>query len=145
MTTSSRLDRPRWSTLPISFILLSLLALAALGTAHAADQASVHIKLDQVGYLPGAPKLAVVTATAKTFAVKRASDNATVFKGTLGAATPDADTGDSVQLADFTTLRLPGTYYLDVPGVGRSWTFSIRRDVFSRAYYLAMRAFYGQR
>jgi len=113
--------------------------------AYAAEEGSLQIKLDQVGYLPGAPKLAVVTATARTFAVKRASDNATVFKGTLGVATLDTDTGDSVQLADFTTLRLPGIYYLDVPGVGRSWTFSIRRDVFSRAYYLAMRAFYGQR
>lgn len=145
MTTSSRLDRPRWSTLPISLILLSVVLLGSAQLAYAAEEGSLQIKLDQVGYLPGAPKLAVVTATAKTFAVKRASDNATVFKGTLGAATLDADTGDSVQLADFTTLRLPGTYYLDVPGVGRSWTFSIRRDVFSRAYYLAMRAFYGQR
>ena len=145
MTTSSRLDRPRWSTLPISLILLSVVLLGSAQLAYAAEEGSLQIKLDQVGYLPGAPKLAVVTATARTFAVKRASDNATVFKGTLGVATLDTDTGDSVQLADFTTLRLPGIYYLDVPGVGRSWTFSIRRDVFSRAYYLAMRAFYGQR
>jgi endoglucanase len=145
MTTSSSLVRPRWSTLPISFILLSVVLLGLAQFAYAAEEVSLQIKLDQVGYLPGAPKLAVVTAAAKTFAVKRASDNATVFKGTLGAATLDADTGDSVQLADFTTLRLPGSYYLDVPGVGHSWTFSIRRDVFSRAYYLAMRAFYGQR
>ena len=50
-----------------------------------------------------------------------------------------------MQIADFTRLRQAGTYYLDVPGVGRSWTFSIGRDVFSRPYYLAMRAFYGQR
>jgi endoglucanase len=57
----------------------------------------------------------------------------------------DADTGDSVQIADFTKLHEAGTYYLDVPGVGRSWTFSIRRDVFLHTYYLAMRAFYGQR
>ncbi len=144
MTTSS-LFRVRFSSLPISLILLSLLTLAATGTAFAANDATVQIKVDQVGYLPGAPKLAVVTAPAKTFDVKRASDNATVFKGTLGAPTLDADTGDSVQLADFSNLRVAGTYYLDVPGVGHSWTFSIRRDVFSRTYYLAMRAFYGQR
>jgi endoglucanase len=86
-----------------------------------------------------------VTGAGTTFEVKRASDNVVVFKGTLGAASQDEDTGDSVQIADFTKLREAGTYYLDVPGVGRSWTFAIKRDVFSHTYYLAMRAFYGQR
>ena len=57
----------------------------------------------------------------------------------------DAETGDSVQAADFSKLAESGTYYLEVPGVGRSWTFSIGPDVYSRTYYLAMRAFYGQR
>jgi endoglucanase len=89
--------------------------------------------------------VAVVTAAATTFEVKRASDNVTVYKGTLGPPSLDADSGDSVQIADFTKLHQPGTYYLDVPGVGRSWVFSIQRDVFSHTYYLAMRAFYGQR
>lgn len=111
----------------------------------AADNKSAQIKLDQVGYLPDSPKLALVTTQASTFEVKRAPDNGTAFKGELTPATQDADTGDSVQIADFSKLKEPGTYYLDVPGVGRSWTFSIRPDVFSRTYYLAMRAFYGQR
>jgi endoglucanase len=145
MTTFSRLCRACFSVFPISLILLSVALLASAQSACAAEEGSLQIKVDQVGYLPTAPKLAVVTATAKTFTVKRASDNATVFKGTLSPPTLDADTGDSVQLADFSNLRVPGTYYLDVPGVGRSWTFSIGRDVFSRTYYLAMRAFYGQR
>jgi endoglucanase len=122
-----------------------LMFIEMMGTANGADAKSVQIKLDQVGYLPGSPKLAAVTAPAKTFAVKRASDNAAVFKGELGPASLDADTGDSVQIADFSTLREAGTYFLDVPGVGQSWAFSIRPDVFSRTYYLAMRAFYGQR
>jgi len=114
-------------------------------TACATEPASAQIKVDQVGYLPASAKIAVVTAPATHFEVKRASDDSTVFQGELGPATPDVDTGDSVQLADFSKLREPGTYYLNVPGVGRSWTFSIRRDVFSHTYYLAMRAFYGQR
>jgi endoglucanase len=87
----------------------------------------------------------MVTGTARTFEVKRASDNVTVFKGKLGPAIADADTGDAVQTADFTKLRREGTYYLDVPGVGRSWTFAIQKGVFLRTYYLALRAFYGQR
>jgi endoglucanase len=77
--------------------------------------------------------------------VKRASDGTTTFKGSFGPPAFDADTGDSVQAADFSKLAESGTYYLEVPGVGRSWTFSIGPDVYSRASYLAMRAFYGQR
>jgi endoglucanase len=118
---------------------------AMINDARAAESRSVQIKLDQVGYLPDSAKLALVTAQASTFEVKRVSDDGTVFTGELSPATQDADTGDSVQIADFSKLKESGTYYLDVPGVGKSWTFSIRPDVFSRTYYLAMRAFYGQR
>lgn len=117
----------------------------AARTAYAADSATLHIKVDQVGYLPSGPKVAVVTQSAQTFEVKRAGDHTTVFKGTLSQGKPNSDTGDSVQVADFTNLKEAGTYYLQVPGVGRSWTFSIKPDVFSRTYYLTMRAFYGQR
>ena len=138
-----RAPRP---ALLICLILLSFFFFAgAGGRAYGKEDASTQIKVDQVGYLPAASKVAVVTAAAISFEVKRASDNAMVFKGSLEPATRDPDSGDSVQLADFTNLRQPGTYYLEVPGVGRSWPFSIRRDVYSRTYYLAMRAFYGQR
>ena len=129
----------------IWLLLVLMFSLGVAGKAGGAEAGSVQIKVDQVGYLPDAGKLAVVTAPGTTFEVKRASDNGVVFKGTLGAASQDKDTGDSVQIADFTKLREPGTYYLDVPGVGRSWTFAVKRDVYSHTYYLAMRAFYGQR
>jgi endoglucanase len=125
--------------------LLLLLCIGMIQTAYPAENASAQIKLDQVGYPPASTKIAVVTAPAIRFEVKRATDDSTVFQGELGPAVQDADTGDSVLLADFSKLREPGTYYLKVPGVGRSWTFSIRQDVFSHIYYLAMRAFYGQR
>ena len=128
----------------VSLMVLLAFLIAILGQAFG-DETRIQIKVDQVGYLSSAPKIALVTVAAKTFEVKRATSGVAVFKGTLGAASLDADTGDSVQIADFTKLNDPGTYYLDVPGVGRSWTFSIRPDVFSHTYYLAMRAFYGQR
>ncbi len=113
--------------------------------ADSGQRASIDIKVDQVGYLAQAPKIAIVSAPAQTFDVKRASDNISVFHGKLGATAADSDTGDQVEAADFSGLRQPGSYYLDVPGVGRSWAFSIGPDVFSRTYYLATRAFYGQR
>lgn len=124
-----------------------LLLLFACAAVLCADPPVTDIKVDQAGYLPTAPKIAFVAAKkpAKTFVVKRTTDDKIVLKGELSSATADADSGDHVQEADFSKLKKPGTYYLQVPGVGRSWGFAIAKDVYSRAWYLAMRSFYGQR
>lgn len=141
----------RWFRTRIPGLYLLTLALM-LSTSpmlcRAADAASTTIKLDQVGYLPNAPKVALVASSnssVQTYALRRTSDNQVVFQGKLGAAAHDANTGDDVRAADFSSFRKPGRYYLEVPGVGRSWDFSIDFNVYSHAYYLAMRAFYGQR
>ena len=122
------------------------LLLLACSVAFAAEP-TLEIKLDQAGYLPEAPKIAVVAAAkpAAEFLVRRSAGDAVALRGKLSAALPDADSGDAVQLADFSKLAGPGRYYLEVPGVGRSWNFSIGIDVYRRAYYLAMRSYYGQR
>ena len=145
MIDSGRGSQSILSVMRIGIFLVCFASLATIQNIGAQESRSVQIKLDQVGYLPTGTKLALVTAQASTFEVKRTSDDTTVFKGELSRPNQDADTGDSVQIADFSQMKESGTYYLDVPSVGKSWTFSIRPDVFARTYYLAMRAFYGQR
>jgi endoglucanase len=112
---------------------------------HGAETAQLTIKVDQVGYPLDGPKVALVSETAATFEVRRSSDNVAVFKGKLTAAKADPDTGDKVQAADFSALKQAGRYYLEIPGVGRSWNFAVGPDVFEHTYYMAMRGFYGQR
>jgi len=113
----------------------------------AAAAPTTEIKVDQVGYLPAAPKIAFVVSDKATgeFAVRRKRDDSIAFKGMLSAAVLDPDSNDGVRTADFTTLNEKGAFYLDVAGVGRSWSFAIGQDVYARAFYLTMRAFYGQR
>ena len=101
--------------------------------------AATNIKVDQVGYLPSAPKIALIDATAtgsspaQNFALKRSSDDAVVFQGKLSAPGHDSNSGDQVQAADFSAVRKSGRYYIDVPGVGRSWNFAIGpRRLFAR-------------
>jgi endoglucanase len=123
-------------------ILLLAIAVPAFAAAPTTE-----IKIDQAGYLNGAPKVAFVSSksAATEFTVRRAKDNAVAFRGKLAAPADDADSGDRVQAADFTKLARSGKYYLDVPGIGRSWDFEIGPNVDSRAWYLAMRSYYGQR
>ncbi len=109
--------------------------------------ATAEIKVDQVGYLAGAKKVAMVVskAAAGEFTVRRAGDGGVALRGTLGAPVDDPDTGDRVQAADFSTVTAPGKYYVEIADVGRSWEFAIGPDVYGRAWYLAMRSYYGQR
>ncbi len=126
-----------------------LLAWSALQGANIAAE----IKINQVGYLPEGTKFAMIVS-AKTdekghpsgfFLVRRVGNDSVAFRSSLGASAFDADTGDQVQPADFSKLKENGTFYLDVPGVGKSWNFRIAPDVFLRTYYLAARSYYGQR
>ena len=117
-----------------STAILLLLAGRVLAAGAAAE-----IKVDQVGYLTGAPKVALVAVAASQnapteFTVKRAGDGGIAMRGTLGAAAADADSGDRVQAADFSKLTAAGRYYVDVTGVGRSWEFAIGPDVYDAGH-----------
>jgi len=98
-----------------------------------------------VGYPLDGPKVALVSIPAKTFQLHRAADGGVVFQGNLAQAQADALSGDQVQAADFSSFHKAGRYYLEIPGLGRSWSFTISKNVFEHTYYLAMRGFYGQR
>jgi endoglucanase len=121
------------------------LLLFPASAARGSDSASTAIKVDQVGYPLDGPKVALVSIPAKTFQLHRAADGGVVFQGNLAQAQADALSGDQVQAADFSSFHKAGRYYLEIPGLGRSWSFTISKNVFEHTYYLAMRGFYGQR
>src|SRR5450830_1092659 len=112
------------------------LLLAVLGVliapAPVSEPPSVAIKVDQVGYLTDGSKVAFVASSspASAFAVRRAADGKVVFYGVPAAPVDDADSGDRVQALDFSAVRTPGSYYLEVPGVGGSWPFAIGGDTY---------------
>jgi endoglucanase len=126
---------------------MKLLVCAMTAASAFAVSPTTAIKVDQVGYLDTMPKLALIVArdAPREFLIRRTSSDAVAFRGALSAAADDPDSGDRVQTADFSKLTEPGKYYVEVPGVGRSWNFSIGPDVYSRGWYLAMRSYYGQR
>ncbi len=134
-----------FSTNALGAMTILCTALASLAATPTTD-----IKVDQAGYLPELPKLAMVVEqggrhATGTFTVNKSSDRSVAFTGTLGLASSDNDSGDAVQSADFSSVHQIGSFYIDVPGVGRSWDFQIAPNAFDHVYYLAMRSYYGQR
>jgi endoglucanase len=151
-----------------SLVAMVLLWLGALPAAAAQPQGQarsesvrvIGVEVDQVGYLPETTKLATVSmpagtsaapagvaalAAATRFTVRRATNDAAVFEGTLAPAVDEPDSGDRVRIADFSAFREAGTFYIAAPPIGRSPDFTIAAHVYARTWYLAMRAFYGQR
>ncbi|WP_296952925.1 glycoside hydrolase family 9 protein [uncultured Massilia sp.] len=122
---------------------LAVLA-ALLGAAQGAAQGTDAIQVNQLGFLPGARKLAVVAvadgAAAARFAVRDAAGR-TVLAGPLGAATTWAPSGQPVRVADFSALRTPGTYRIAVDGVGESTPFPVSADAYRALDAAAVRAY----
>ena len=109
-------------------------------------QYSDHLKVCQVGYLVDETKIAVLTAKpqGKVF-VRNSQNDEIVASLPVGAASLDSDTGDSVRLIDLTEVSKPGRYYLEMPGVGRSFDFSVGNEIFTRPFQLSMLFYTGQR
>jgi endoglucanase len=136
-------------TISTRFILglygILCLFLAKLGVSQAASVDNILI--DQVGYLPHSPKIAVVlhaTDNAQFFVLTNPGYEV-VFAGNLEHKAYDSDSGDTVQISDFSAVVEEGSYVLNVAAMGNSFSFSVGSDIYRRPYYLNLRSFYGMR
>ena len=102
---------------PCGFALVSVLTVLGPFVAQAAD---ADVKVSSIGYLPSRVKRASVTTGGTQFTLVREADGSAAMSGTLAAAKTDPDTSQSIAIADFSQVTESGSYYVDVPGVGRS-------------------------
>lgn len=114
----------------------------------AAAQGGNHrIQLNQVGFYPAAPKLAIITGktAATTFSITTAGGRTPVYTGRLSAEKFSRYSSTVTKWADFSGLKTPGRYVLSVPGVGRSYPFYIADTVFAGVTRSVLKAFYFTR
>jgi endoglucanase len=122
-----------------ALVLAALLLLGAAGSPTA-------VRVDQVGYRPRHPKVALVAAGASTFAVKDVRTGAVVFEGRASPpAPPDPASGDRVAALDFTPLVTPGTYTVTAAGADPSPAFAIAENVYAGLFRAVLRVFAAQR
>jgi endoglucanase len=130
-------------------VLPIFLAVAATAAPAASQAPSGHIHLDQIGFYPGAPKVAVVeggAAAGGRFFVTTPALEDTVLSGRLSDARAGQFEGeDSTRVADFSALSAPGRYVVLVPGVGYSYLFTVAPRVHEDLARGVLKAFYFQR
>jgi endoglucanase len=115
------------------------------GSSKPASAGGNRIYLNQIGFLPDSSKVATVSTRAGSFLVRSLKDNFVALRSTLSAQRLDNASGDSVQSADFSTLKVPGEYRVELDSGVSGDSFLIRKDVYDNALLLTMRSFYGQR
>lgn len=101
------------------------------------------IRLNQLGYLPAAQKIAVAPGiTATTFSIVD-SNNIEVLSGNLTAAQTWEPALESVKLADFSSLTKTGNYKIRVADIEAS--FSISDSAYNALNAAAIKAYYFNR
>ncbi|HDR51923.1 MAG TPA: endoglucanase, partial [Mariniphaga anaerophila] len=103
---------------------------------------SFPVHLNSIGFLPEYKKTAVIPHQCETFKVIDAENGKEVFSGKTTGPEFQKDVNQNVWTSDFSALKSPGKYYVEVPGVGKSTSFEIADDVYNFATKTSYRAFY---
>lgn len=143
----------------LCFLFLHPLILVCLFGADVLFEPS--IRLDQFGYLPESPKVAIISEPVEgfnapgnylpgeIFEVREWFTENTVYADSLVAWKNGAihtQSGDKGKWFDFSPVKVPGTYYLyDIDNDVASYPFVIADDVYNGVLKTALRTFFIQR
>ena len=111
------------------------------------DQNADSIRINQLGYYPDSPKIAVIVDAVEfeNFKVVSKDGMETVLKGKLSDPIQWDLAGESVKLADFSDLKKAGSYTIYVEGLGYSYPFDIAPNVLEEAFKASVKSLYYQR
>jgi endoglucanase len=127
-------------------VLAMPIAGLAATLAWGAPPGSDAIKVNQVGFLPGAAKFAVVPdGKAQDFTIVHAGTDTVAHRGKLGPAAAYAPAGEQVRLAAFTALAAPGRYQVRVAGLPDSAPFEVGPAAYGAVNAASIKAFYFNR
>lgn len=153
-----------WGRLNVIMITLCrffLISMLAVGLRAGPSATEPLIRVNQIGYLPEANKVAVIAdpqvgqnaaesfAPGAVYELRRWDDDVAVFSGAPqvwnGGAT-HGQSGDRGWWFDFSSVTEPGSYYVwDVDRSVGSYGFEIGSDIYNEVLVAAMRTFYYQR
>lgn len=129
---------------PICFIVLLFLIFPSISFS---QKISLRIKLNQSGFYPNAPKIAVLTGSDSStdFYITSTNLRDTVFTGKLSEEKQSAYSSTKTRIANFSSLTAKGSFVVCIPGVGNSYVFEIGNYANRNAAIATLKGFYYQR
>ncbi len=136
----------RWRLVCFAATVISpeLRAAEQTGSHEKESAVAAPIRLNSVGYLVNADKVAVLAVGREgaTFLVRDVATGREVHRGQLSAIAKSGDTNEALYSADFSAIRAPGHYQLQLLDGPSSPTFEISNDVYNWPFCCLMRAMY---
>lgn len=113
------------------------------GQAIKNQSATEKIRLNQVGFYPHAPKIAVLAeGEAEQFFITTPDLQDTLYTGNLSESLSSSYTDKKTQIADFSDFTSTGTFVVSIPEVGSSYPFEVKADVLQPVAKGSIKAFY---
>lgn len=105
------------------------------------------ILVNQLGYMTDSTKIAVFKGKEMPdeFYVIDAESGTRVYTGSLEDKEYNQETLEYNSYGDFTGLKKPGSYYIEAPVLGRSYSFSIGDQVYDEIFTEACKQYYYNR
>jgi endoglucanase len=126
--------------------IVSCIAFLVIGTKSFAqilpDNSQFKIRLNQIGFYPETPKIAIVLADKEVGFSLQTADKHVVFKGKLRKSNAPDFAGNYTFIADFSDYKKPGNYILNISGMGDSYPFAISGSVHKKIAEASIKAFY---
>ena len=138
-----RNKRVFWGLLKLIFGVI--VALMTGQRVCAQDSGTPAIRLNQLGFYPAAPKIAIVIGAHDTVFYLETQSRRIVFTGMLKRSVKPAFSGNYTEIADFSAYAKTGKYLLHVPGLGYSWPFEIKKTVLRPLADASIKAYYFMR
>lgn len=131
--------------MPRPFLLIIILIEIHLYTY--SQNISDKIMVNQQGYYPAGPKIAVITGniTGRDFYITTTNLRDTLYKGNLEEERKSSYSSTVTRVADFSALKKKGSYVVVIPGVGNSYVFRVDDKVHRQVAIAALKGFYYQR
>jgi endoglucanase len=128
-------------------LIASILFADLLPLETIAQNVTDRIKVNQSGYYPNAPKIAVVTGStdAQTFYITSTNIKDTLFKGSLSAEMQSRNSSTKTKIADFSSFNKRGSYVVFIPGLGHSYVFNVDESANHPAAVASLKGYYYQR
>jgi len=100
------------------------------------------IKLNSLGYKPASIKKASIVGIGGVFKVLDVITNNEVFSGKLQGPYTQSDVNQYIYIANFSSLKTVGEYYIELADATKSDHFGIAKNAYDLAYKTSMEAFY---